>query len=1001
MRPQALAIVFLLFASLAFARGGGGCFLPGTLVATQQGEIPIEKVEVGQSVLSFDGNQTAQSEVSEIYQVERDYYYSIAAGGKTVRATAEHPFYIGDGKFIDASALKQGDTVYLFSDGQIEESSVDSVSRIDGKTIAYNLQAEPTHTFFADGFAVHNKGGCFAAGTLVLTPDGARRIETIKPGDSVYSFSEKGITVSRVGVAYEVSSQGFFEINAGGYSVLATSNHPFLTSEGYRQASELAAGDVIYMHSEFGLIAAQIDTVTYLQSPSVAYNLEVEGSHTFFANNFAVHNKGGCFEGSTQIACVNGSMKISDLQPGDIILSFDKKGATTQSQVTEKYSLNTSEYYEITTESSAVNVTPEHPFLVPGGFAEASTLSVGDIVYSLSENGALNEERVVSKTLFSQPLEVYNLQVGGEHTFFANTLAVHNKGGGGGGGGSHSSGPPPNVFYYDCNKRYKDGEELKQCCGQTSSKYVAGVTAAFASTVAYPYCDCVSSKCHCSNVASYFYSKQNIPSCPFDLAAFLLAVLMFAVPLAIFYFASRIFPKHSSLIIALAFVFFIGEMIVLNPMGSNTMCIPISVITIFIFAALSKGKLSSFSGSGEWSSTASAPSDKVKAKAGKVSALLAFWSKIDSAWDEAELKKRATATFLKLQDCWGRREYAEMEPLLSPSLYAQHTSQLEAMAARHELNRMDNLKILDLQIVLARRFEKKEKDEFTAWFKATACDTIADDRTGKKIRGDSGMGVFEEFWTFSREGNGWRLREIDQPEEGMHVIGEESFDEGATPLMMKTLQERATTGKTDTSVSAIREQGGEIGAPAIGEIKEKGDKIHRMLNFLSQTDRIWDERAMLENARTLFILLNTAVEKRNLGKVQDKLSPELHQTIQENLDEMKQKGMVAQKGNLAVRNVEIVLVNNLNDRQKDEFVAWISAQAQNVLVNEKTGKTVSGGSFVHDFEEYWTFRRSGSEWKLAEISTSMKGKEFVASENVDEGTSKDMLQWYYSKERAL
>ena len=1001
MHPKAFAIAFLLFASLVFARGGGGCFLPGTSVATLQGEVPIENVEVGQMVLSFDGNQIEQSAVSEIYQVERDYYYSIAAGGKTVRATAEHPFYVGGEKFVDASDLRQGDTVYIFSDGRIDESRVDSVSRIEGKTIAYNLRAEPTHTFFASGFAVHNKGGCFAAGTLVLTPGGARKIESIKPGESVYSFSEEGIMVSRVGVAYEVSSQGFYKINAGGSSVLATSNHPFLTPEGYRMADELAAGEVIYLHSEFGLIEAQIDNVAYLQSPSVAYNLEVEGGHTFFANNFAVHNKGGCFEGSTEIACVNGSVKISDLQPGDIVLSFDKKGATTQSQVTEKYSLNTSEYYEIATEYSAVKVTPEHPFLTSEGFVEASSLSVGDIVYSLSKNGALIEERVVSKNLFSQPLEVYNLRVGEAHTFFANNFAVHNKGGGGG-GGSRSSGPPPNVFYYDCNKRYKDGEELKQCCGQTSSKYIAGVTAAFASTAAYPYCDCVSSKCHCSNVASYFHSKQNIPFCPFDLAAFLLAVLMFAVPLAIFYFASNIFQKHSSLIIAIAFVFFIGEMIVLNPMGGNTMCIPISIITLFIFAALSKGKTKNlFSGSGEWSSTASAPSDKVKAKAGKVSALLAFWSKIDPAWDEAELKKRATATFLQLQDCWGRREYAKMEPLLAPSLYAQHTSQLEAMAARHELNRMDNLKLLDLQIVLARRFEKKEKDEFTAWFKATACDTIVDDRTGKKIRGDSGMGVFEEFWTFSRDGSEWRLREIDQPEEGMHVIGEESFDEGATPLMMKTLQERATTGKTDTTVSAIREQGGETGAPAIGEIKEKGDKIHRLLNFLSQTDRIWDERAMLENARTLFILLNTAVEKRSLEKVQEKILPELLRTIQENLDEMRQNGVVAQKGNLAVRNVEIVLVNNLNDRQKDEFVAWISAQAQNVLVNEKTGKIKSGDIFVRDFEEYWTFRRSGTEWKLAEISTSMKGRKFVASENVDEGTSKDMLQWYYSKERAL
>ncbi|MCX6769341.1 MAG: Tim44-like domain-containing protein, partial [Candidatus Micrarchaeota archaeon] len=581
-------------------------------------------------------------------------------------------------------------------------------------------------------------------------------------------------------------------------------------------------------------------------------------------------------------------------------------------------------------------------------------------------------------------------------------------GGGGGSGGSHSSGPPPNVFYYDCNKQYKNGEEQKQCCKPMSSVYMASISPLSSKTPLYPYCECVSLSCYCSNVASYLHSMQNIPTCPFDFIEFFLTVLAIGIPIGIFYWIYRKFPKYVLHILVIATLFILFEIWWLNSISNTSIqliligAFPIAFILVAIASVFRDiQSVASFSSLGEWSSTASAPSGKVMAKAGKVSALLAFWSKIEPIWDEKAMKERATATFTKLQDCWGRREYGEMESLLTQSLYEQHTSQLEAMAARHEFNRMDNLKILDLQIVLARRFEKKEKDEFTAWFKATARDTIVDDRTGKKIRGDSGMGVFEEFWTFSRDGSNWRLREIDQPEEGMHVIGEESFDETATPLMTKTLQERATTGKADTSVSSLREQGEDAGAASIGEIKEKGDKIHRMLNFLSQTDRIWDERAMLENTRTLFILLNTAVEKRNLAKVQDKLSPELLGTIQTNLAEMKKQGVVAQKGNLAVRNVEIVLVNNTDDRQKDGFVAWVSAQAQSVLVNEKTGATVSGDSYVRDFEEYWSFQRSGSEWKLAEINTSMKGAEFVAAENVDEGTSKDMLHWYYSQERAV
>ena len=72
-----------------------------------------------------------------------------------------------------------------------------------------------------------------------------------------------------------------------------------------------------------------------------------------------------------------------------------------------------------------------------------------------------------------------------------------------------------------------------------------------------------------------------------------------------------------------------------------------------------------------------------------------------------------------------------------------------------------------------------------------------------------------------------------------------------------------------------------------------------------------------------------------------------------------------------------------------------------VLVDEKSGEAVSGDSYVRDFEEYWTFVREGGEWKLAAIDDSMAGAGKVREENVDEGTSKDMLQWYYTKDRAL
>jgi len=136
-----------------------GCFLPGTLVQTSQGKVPIEELAIGQEVLAFDGDRVLSSTIFEIYSVERDSYYEILAGISRVKATAEHPFYVGDGAFVKASQLRQGDTVYLLSSGNLVPATIDSIALIRTPVVAYNLKTAFPNTFFADGFAVHNKAG--------------------------------------------------------------------------------------------------------------------------------------------------------------------------------------------------------------------------------------------------------------------------------------------------------------------------------------------------------------------------------------------------------------------------------------------------------------------------------------------------------------------------------------------------------------------------------------------------------------------------------------------------------------------------------------------------------------------------------------------------------------------------------------------------------------------------------------------------------------------------
>ena len=102
--------------------------------------------------------------------------------------------------------------------------------------------------------------------------------------------------------------------------------------------------------------------------------------------------------------------------------------------------------------------------------------------------------------------------------------------------------------------------------------------------------------------------------------------------------------------------------------------------------------------------------------------------------------------------------------------------------------------------------------------------------------------------------------------------------------------------------------------------------------------------------------------------------------------------------NLCVRKVEIVHVDNRDDRTLDNFTARIGAHAQVVVHRGET--EVRKDPDVRAWVEFWTFGRDGRRWVLREILPDAQGDSIVARENVDEGSSAQMLEWYYSKTRA-
>ena len=712
-------------------------------------------------------------------------------------------------------------------------------------------------------------GGCLEEGTLIATPAGQVPVEQLARGDAVWAVVEGELQPAIIQATVEVDPAEYVEIAAAGRILRVTAEHPLQIDPGvFRVAANLRPGDTLYLRETNHFRTAQIDAITRVKAVHPAFNLLVMPGGTYLANDIVVHNK-GCFLPDTPILRADGTPSpISEIRPGDELLAFTTTGEIVHTTVRQVIVHEVDEYVVVGTEQTTLRVTREHPFYVGDGtFKTLEALKVGDRIFAVV-GGALREQMITSLEMVSTPTRVYNLQTDHPNTYFANGIAVHNKGGGGGGGGFGGGG-----FY-----------------GGGSSGGGSGD------------------------------------------------------PTILF--------------------IFIGAFVV-----------------IFLIAKAAQNK-----------KAADEDLDYVysrfdiERKAGKTRKLLEFLARVDQTMAPDKLEAQAKSTFLELQKCWQARNYDPMKPLLMPDLYAEHCSQLSGLIANHEIDMISNLNVEHVDIVNVRYPQKENDREFTALITATARDYYVDDRTQEFLRGDQEPARFQEFWTFHRQGGAWLLREIDQSRES-DALKEENFFEQFTDTGLNQVYDE-TAGKE-----------GPAGPWLEKETLDKSTRIERLLNFLVQTDKLWNRQAMLECARQVFLDVTLAREKGDPAAVPTaELFPDVATNLQGELVRLGGQGTQLEFRNLCVRKAELILVRNFSDNSKDEFTVRISAHAQRAV--RRNNLLISQDADVTPFVEFWTFGRLDNEWKLKEVLPPARGGELVATENVDEGSSPEQLQWYYKQTRA-
>nr|MDA8244332.1 TIM44-like domain-containing protein [Elusimicrobiota bacterium] len=404
-------------------------------------------------------------------------------------------------------------------------------------------------------------------------------------------------------------------------------------------------------------------------------------------------------------------------------------------------------------------------------------------------------------------------------------------------------------------------------------------------------------------------------------------------------------------------------------------------------------------------------------KAGETQALMESIARTDPDFAPEPLRGVVRDIFFKVQDAWQKRDYSGLGDIMLPYLRASHSSKVENLRRRGEINMMEDVSVKRVDFVHVSCPAGKEGRAFTAFITASARDYTIDESSGSLISGSRLSNDFQEFWTFHQLNGRWALARIDQVGE-TDYIGAPNTAAGLPdrPASVRAAGAAAPAGLSDPGAYplpignpgdiSMTQAPGAPGAPdapaaaAAAVLPEGGFRPHAQAALPAAAARSvtgssgWDRQKMEIAATLAFESVYTAWGGNDpAGLSADFVSGEALAKLRRLMEARKAEGITFGFDSFFTRRAEVVLTSpaEKNVLRLDEFTARITATALRSM--RRHGKELHRDASPEPFTEYWVFGRQNESWKMRDILPRM--------DQAGEDKSKDgapnpaQIEWYW------